>query len=526
MFRKNIHLSLAQALSVSAALAAILTAVPSAQAQIPAVSGDTRAVVFPTVPNSNQFVISNTAIQYHAAGSIFPQLVYRRFADYYGIAVPLGSVAGAISTNRGATGIQPLIPTGSPVFDGYQYNYCGTGSGIGRRLYLQSQIVSGVREPSSSFTVSCTYIPSTFSGVQTPSTTVPYSPTGNLAAAFGSFTTSPLLFGASDFQLTSLPAPVFCPGTLPSTATEVEVYKCNTANPAGATLESTRGNAIQIPTVFGGIAVAYNSTSPGSAVFNISTADLCRIFDRTSNGGVGLTNFNQLTAPSTTTAANIPITVQVRSDGSATTSAFTAFLAQACPTALGTPYYLTAAVNSFPSNTNTLGLVYTNGGNVAAIQATPGSLGYVEASFTSLFTAGGPTAARLQNSATPSVFVQPTTNAVRAAISTGITLTADATYPNVLTVNGLLSSPTPVIPTVTSSYPITVPTYALLYSRYPTQREVDSIKSLFLSILSNRQTVPTLSANDSIAQSLGFALPLTNAIRGQLRAIINSITSP
>jgi phosphate transport system substrate-binding protein len=522
MFRKNVHLSLAQALSITAALAAVLTAVPSAQAQVPAVSGDTRAVVFPTVPTGNQFVISNTAIQYHAAGATFPQLVYRRFADYYGIAVPLGTIPGSlgtatISTNRGATGIQPLVPTGSPVFDGYQYNYCGAGSSGGRNLYLQKL---------TSFPISCTYIPSTSSSVQTPSTTVPYSPTGNLAEVFGSFTTSPLLFGGTDAELTSLPAPVFCPGTLPTNASEVEVYKCNTANPGGATLESTRGAAIQIPTVFGGIAVAYNSTSPGSAVFNISTADLCRIFDRTSNGGVGLTNFNQLTAPSTTTSANIPITVQVRSDSSGTTAAFTAFLAKACPTALGTPYYITVGNGIFPSNTNTLGFVYTSGNNAAAIQATPGSLGYVEASFTSLFTAGGPTAARLQNGATPSVFVQPTTNAVRAAISTGITLTADATYPNVLTVNGLLSSPTPVIPTVTSSYPITVSTYALLYSRYPTQREVDSIKNLFLSILSNRQTVPTLSANDSIAQSLGFALPSTNAIRGQLRAIINSITSP
>jgi phosphate transport system substrate-binding protein len=519
MFRKNVHLSLAQALSVTAALTAVLTAVPSAQAQS-TVSADPRAVVTSDNPlsggGSNPFIIAPTSTQHHAAGATFPQILFRRFADYYGIAVPTGS------TNLGATGIQPLTPPGSPVFDGHQYNYCGTGSGTGRNLYLQSLISAGARVSTSSFPVSCTYIPSTSGLVQTPNTATPYA--ANPSAPFGSFTSSPLLFGGTDAELTSLPTPVVCPGTLPATATEVEVYRCNTANPGGATLESTRGNAIQVPIGFGGVAVAYNSTSPGPAVFNISTADLCRIFDRTSNGGTGLTNFNQLTAPSTTTATSIPITVQVRSDNSGTTSAFTAFLAKACPTALGTPYYLTAAVNNFPTGANTAGFVRSNGngGVSTAIQATAGSLGYVEASFTSLFAAGGPTAAGLQNGATPVAFTRPNTNAVRATVATGITLTADATYPNVRTVNGLISSPTAVIPTAIGSYPIVSATYALLYSNYPTQKEVDSIKNLFLSIFSNRQTIPTLGANDSIAQSLGFALP-SNQIRGTIRGIINSI---
>jgi hypothetical protein len=104
-----------------------------------------------------------------------------------------------------------------------------------------------------------------------------------------------------------------------------------------------------------------------------------------------------------------------------------------------------------------------------------------------------------------------------------IGLSADSTYPCVFTVTGL-----PTVPTVGNAYPIVEPSYALTYTNYPTQAEVNAVKGLFSFILGNRTTLP-IGANDQIAQAAGAILlgrgttpNLNNPLRTQARTCINS----
>jgi phosphate transport system substrate-binding protein len=325
---------------------------------------------------------------------------------------------------------------------------------------------------------------------------------------------------ASPAQAQSVPAnsPTFTISDIPLTGTEITTYTTNKS--------AARGNPVQVPIVFGAIAASYNLGGGPGNVLNIKSADFCGIFNGT------ITNYNQLTAPSTTTSANLPITVIVRSDTSGTTYALTSYLAKTC----GAGYYLSAGVNTFPTTGPSASFIRASGssGITNLIGATQGGLGYLEASFASPFRAktpddlnNAPTVARLQN-AGDGTFIIPNTNAVRACANslTTANLISDATYPStVKTLSGVVSSPTPVIPSATGCYPITVPSYALAYNRYSTADQVNAVQSILNFILSNRQTIPTLGANDSITQSLGFALP-SNQLRGTLRGIVNSITSP
>jgi ABC-type phosphate transport system substrate-binding protein len=251
------------------------------------------------------------------------------------------------------------------------------------------------------------------------------------------------------------------------------------------------------------------------------TVELCKVFDRQ------ITNFNQIAS---TASLNRPIQVVVRSDSSGTTSAFTAYLASACTIAgVVTPgfpgYYLTAAVNSFPQPTATSSPTYSFirrvGDDIVSkyVATSDGGFGYVESAFVQPYstsvpatsTTPAPIQAALQNPISGS-FITANADTVQASLG-NINLSANATYPCVLTTTGL-----PTVPTVGTAYPIVTQSYALTYTNY-TQAEVNAVKGAFSFILGNRLT--PIQSNDQIAQATGLVLP-SNPLRIVERGCINN----
>jgi phosphate transport system substrate-binding protein len=493
-FGFDVRLPLAATVFLSAVISVMLAIAPPAAAE-PTVSADP-AVIVP----------SNSA-QYFAAGTTFPLLLYRQFYDFYGIAIPPNP------SQPFSTGIQPTNPVGSPRLNVAQFNYCGIGSGNGRNLFTLN---TAPTDPACTFTRS-----TTGSVVGNP----PY-PVGTVVFPFPTNTVGvEPLFAGTDQELSS---------------TELSSYIATKKSAA-----PTRGNPIQVPTVFGAIAVAYN---PGNGItsINLSTRDLCGIFDGS------ITKYSLLSAPSLITGTPISdkISVFIRSDNSGTTNAFTSYLALACPLVTGVPYHITAGMDFFPPN-SFIG-VDGNPGVANTIAATQGGFGYVEASYTVPFStlapngSPAPLASRVQNpntgagTANPTpAFTGPTQAAVRAAVpltSGTISYIPDpvafsAGLGNcVLSVSGLPTTPLgigtgPVLISSTTAYPIISPTYTLAYSKYPTTLERDAIRGLMSGFILINRLVPVIAANDQIAQSLGFVLPPNN-LRAQARACINTITSP
>jgi phosphate transport system substrate-binding protein len=463
-FGSETRFSLTAAFSLSAVMAAVVAISPSAQAQVPCVAS----------PNGTP---SATCAQYFAAGATLPSVYYRQFFDYYGIAIPTGAHIAA--GQPGGAGFQPLNPAGSPRNTNQQINYCGTGSGNGRAIFI------GV--PATSATsASCSYATASDGA-------------GN-ATAFAAF-------------LTNVPGvrPLFAGSDTPLSATDITNFFNN--NPS-------RGGPIQVPTIFGAIAFANN---PALGNLAITTTQLCGIFDG-----------------SVTSINGAPINVFIRSDISGTTTALTTYLAAICPSVSGGSYYITAGTAAFPTVAQTVAFTRVNGddGVAGRVAAVTNGVGYVEASFGQPYTlialdpvtgatTPAPNLASLQNPVSGSfIFPTPTTGNRRL---TGVSLSPNVTYPCVLTVTGV-----PAVPTVGNAYPIISPTYILAYSRYPTTAEATAVRSAFNFVLANR-TVPFPQANDQIAGGLGFSVlnngtlnppTVTNQLRASARACLATVTSP
>jgi hypothetical protein len=91
----------------------------------------------------------------------------------------------------------------------------------------------------------------------------------------------------------------------------------------------------------------------------------------------------------------------------------------------------------------------------------------------------------------------------------------------------------PAVGTNNQSFPIVSTTYILAYTRYSTNEEAKAIQNNLNNVLGSRTIHP--SANDQIAQSLGFSLlnngtfnspTVTNQLRGSARACVATITFP
>jgi ABC-type phosphate transport system substrate-binding protein len=477
------------------------TVIPTAQGQAPAVSQD------PTITlsaSNTSGTISQSAVQYFANGSTFSAIVLRRLLDFYGVAIP----ATELNATRqfGSTGLQPV---NSPRLNYVQYNYCGTGDANGTATFTgiaaASSFCSFVAATSSTATIlgapnqAPTPLPNTLAGpyVFTPFPSFPIGSSSSTVA-----TTAPL-FTFSDASAS----------TSALSATDLTNYENNK--------KPTRGNPVQVPVFFGAIVPAVNASVNNGVPPNLTTVELCKVFDRQ------ITNFSQIAS---TASLNLPIQVVVRSDSSGTTSAFTAYLASACRSAgVVTPgfpgYYLTAAVSSFPKFAGTSSPTYSFtprvGGDLVSkyVATTSGGFGYVESAFVQPYSTIAPSTssthapiqAALQNPISGS-FIIANADTVQASLG-NINLSANVTYPCVLTTTGL-----PAVPTVSNAYPIITQSYALTYTNY-TQAEANALRGAFTYILSNR-TSP-IQSNDQIAQATGLVLP-SNPLRIVERGCINN----
>jgi ABC-type phosphate transport system substrate-binding protein len=467
----------------------------SAYGPFPCVSSDQRANA-----SANGFPVPSTCQQYFGVGAAFSATLVNAEANYYGVAIPPSSTQPSSFLN---TGRQP-IPYGdpgslyrgflaSPSFDAVQYNYCPTNSRNGREVFLG---LAGT--PSN-----CQYTASTSGAIVTPNNAG--------TTALQTFPTS-----------ASTVSPLFASSNTPLSTGDLSTYASNKL--------VTRGNPIQVPVAFNEVAIVPNQaiTSNGTVRLNLSTLDLCRVFDGT------YTNYNQLQG--TPGLPSTSLKVIIRSDDSGMTYVLTNYLAAICPSVTGGSYYLTAGTSIFPSVSQTANFqrVVGNDAVTNTIAATVGGLGYISRSGPPL-----PVAAALQNPVS-GTYIGVVHTTLRGYLR-NIGLASNSTYPCVLTLTG-----TTTIPTDGTAYPLASPIYALLYSKYATQEESDAARGLFNFMLLNTysafgptSTNGTITVNDITAQSIpdyfllrkspgnvAISFPETNALRATARACVNSIIGP
>jgi phosphate transport system substrate-binding protein len=208
------------------------------------------------------------------------------------------------------------------------------------------------------------------------------------------------------------------------------------------------GSFLYVPTVTAPITVSYN-VSDVTKPLKFTPGTLAKIFQgdittwddaaiKTDNPGVKL--------PST------KITIARRSDSSGTTQNFTGYLTKAAGSVwkLGTGSTVTWPDGSQGGNGNP--------GVSAIVKATDGAIGYVDYSDA---VASGLKFGSIQNAA--GKFVTPTVKAATSALE-GVALASDGLYDP-------LNSPNP------AAYPITAPTWLLVYSKYSNADTAAAVKA-------------------------------------------------
>ncbi len=243
-----------------------------------------------------------------------------------------------------------------------------------------------------------------------------------------------------------------------------------------------KGTFLYFPTVAAPITVSYNLSG---VKLKLSADTLAKIFEGQ------ITKWDDAAIKADNAGANLPstaITVAHRSDGSGTTANFTKYLVAAAPTAwtLGTD-----KVVAWPAGQQA---GEGNAGVAQIVKSTQGSIGYVDYSDAK---AAGLVFAALKN-ATGS-FVAPSLDSATAALD-GATLAADLTY-NPLNAPGA------------KAYPITAPTYLLVYAAQTDPAVKAGLKGLLTYIY---------GAGQQLATTVDFA-PLPDAILTAAKAQIAKI---
>jgi phosphate transport system substrate-binding protein len=221
-------------------------------------------------------------------------------------------------------------------------------------------------------------------------------------------------------------------------------------------LDSFSRPFLYVPTVAAPITVSYHlddvsdlQLSPGTLA-GIFTGTIQRWDDpalAADNPGVAL--------PSS------PITVVVRADGSGTTSNFSKYLAKAAPS----EFTLTAGDTvPWPRSQAARG----NAGVTQLVQDTPGSIGYVDYSDAK---PAGLTFAAIRNRS--GNYVAPTLDNASAALA-GAEVHDDLTYD-------------PLDAEGPDAYPITAPTYILVYETYSDTGLVESLRTWLRYVLTDGQ---------------------------------------
>jgi len=239
------------------------------------------------------------------------------------------------------------------------------------------------------------------------------------------------------------------------------------------------------PTVVAPITVSYNLSG---VKLNLSADTIAKIFSgaiKTWDDAAIKTDNPKAKLPSTT------ITVVHRSDSSGTTANFTSWLTKAAPTdwTLGS-----GSTVSWGSGTQG---ATGNSGVAKLVKDTDGAVGYVDFSDAN---ASGLTFASIKNSS--GKFVPPNLVSAEAAAK-GATVNADLTYD-------------PINATGAGAYPITSPTWIIVYKDQTDAAKGQAVKSFLNYIYKQGQ---------ALAGSVDYA-PLPKALLKQAKAQVSSITVP
>jgi phosphate transport system substrate-binding protein len=225
------------------------------------------------------------------------------------------------------------------------------------------------------------------------------------------------------------------------------------------------GDVLYFPTVVAPITVSYNLK--GVDKLQLSPATIAKIFQRqikTWNDPAIAADNAGVTLPSTA------ITVAHRSDSSGTTGNFTKFLELSVGKDNGAIWTLgTGSTVQWAADTQAGN---GNAGVAQIISGTDGAIGYVDLSDA---TDAKLSVASIQNKA--GKFVAPTLDGAAAAAA-GATVKDDLTY-------------SPIWADGDASYPITSPTWILVYKKQTDQAKSDALKAFLKFILTDGQKIAT-----------------------------------
>jgi len=245
------------------------------------------------------------------------------------------------------------------------------------------------------------------------------------------------------------------------------------------------GDVLYFPIVAGPITVSFNVSGLDS--LKLSPDTLAGIFQG------DITTWNDPKIAADNSGATLPsksIAVVHRTDGSGTTSNFTKFLKKASPSVWKLDSGDTV---SWPGSTQG---AEKNSGVASLIKSTDGAIGYVDLAdavnadlkFASVKNYNGK-------------FVDPTLDGASAAL-TGATVNADLTYD-------------PINASGDAAYPITSPTWIIVYKKQPDKNTADALKGWLNYILTDGQ---------GFAKNVGFA-PLPSELATKAIAQLDQITT-
>ncbi|HWW53432.1 MAG TPA: phosphate ABC transporter substrate-binding protein PstS [Acidimicrobiales bacterium] len=255
---------------------------------------------------------------------------------------------------------------------------------------------------------------------------------------------------------------------------------------ASADLPKFKGGSIlYFPTVLGPITVSFNLS--GVTNLQLSGSTVAKIF------AGSIKKWNDAAVAADNPGATLPstsITIVHRSDGSGTTSNFTAYLKAVDPTdwTLGS-----GKTVNWPTSTQA---GKGNAGVAQIVKSTSGAVGYVD--FSDAKSAGLSTAS-VKNAA--GSFIAPSTDAASAAAASA-TVNADLTY-------------NPINTSGAQAYPIVSPTYIIVYAKQTDAAKGAALKAFLKFILG--------PDGQALASTVNFA-PLPTSLATKALAQVDTIT--
>ena len=247
-----------------------------------------------------------------------------------------------------------------------------------------------------------------------------------------------------------------------------------------------KGTFLYFPTVAAPITISYNLS--GVEKLQLSAATIAKIFS------TKITTWDAPEIAADNPGVTLPsteITVVHRSDGSGTTAVFTQYLtlAAASDWSLGTDKTVSWASTTIGAEGNT--------GVAGKIKSTAGAVGYVDFSDA---TQAGLTVAAVKNSS--GNFVEPSLDGATAALA-GAEIAADVTI-------------SPLNTAGDDVYPITAPTYIIVYEKQSDHDKGTALKALLEYVL---------GAGQDKAASVDFA-KLPDAVLEKAKAQLDKIQIP